>query len=113
MARPKTIKLPGGGEIILKNVDAALVKSLEETIAGASAPDRSNTIVSLAAVEAEEPNYIGKAVGTYHKKNKWAVVVLEFDPNTHQSRITDTLACEDKSECIERFKITVVENELI
>jgi hypothetical protein len=114
MARPRVIKLPNGGELIIKNGTPELVEQLKAVVLGQPAP--------VAAVPQETPQPIVaratvlsfNAVGISDFGGEFFVDKIQYDPIMGQATIVSHVSAGyDRGYAGERFKITVAESDLV
>lgn len=128
MARPRTIKLADGGEVILKNISKercdeitsllTAVKPLVDIKVQTEPEPVLTEFVNVHSNVIETPMVDGKltnvAVGTSHKDNVYSVVVIKYNPFTKQA-IVDSVkpAGHSKAEARSKFATTAMELGLV
>jgi hypothetical protein len=118
MARPRIVRLPGGGEVVMKNVPAEEAERIKAYLLGKEAPAIPTSSTEEEVEEQPEElavlNHV--ALGTYRDNDTrmWNVAVVSFNPYTKQAQVKDTHECgEYKEYAEERFKILSVNLEII
>lgn len=122
MARPRIIRLPDKGEVMLKNIDIVKAAAIQEYIlscydAGqASTPAEAEAEVE-SSVEASNFDADMKHEGlSYFKdrKGNWHVVTLSYNPYTKEAEIKTMENVGDiKNAAINKFKVLCFEKGLI
>ena len=114
MARPRTVRTPDGGEVIMKNVSPELADRIKELVTG-----KVREVVS-SAVEEVEPSakaseYKSRAIGTCVTEGVYATVILGFDVDTNEAEIlsVDKLNSMDRPSAVAGFKIAADRSGLV
>lgn len=98
MARPRVIKHPAGGEIILKNVSADEANRIKSLIAG-------NSPAALPEPEESKSTNLDKPAISLYKDgdNLWRVVILKFDSSSGDATVDEVRIFKSQMEAIETF----------
>lgn len=95
MARPRVIKRPSGGEIILKNLSASEADFITSLIT------QENKAVSA---EVAPDNLDKPAIGIYKDaENLWRVVILKFDSSNGNATVDEVQIFHSQIEAMETF----------
>ncbi len=126
MARPKTIKLEGGGEVILKNCSPEVYVKIKAALnppvqIESSEPEEEEVkeikVISPAASipvsvsTALESN----AIGTFKKdKVGYGIAYIKFNPDTKEAKVDSIeMIGKDRGQTEESFKIGVIKKGIL
>ena len=121
VARPTTIKVPSGGEIILKNCSKETIDSVRALVRAEPKVEetRVEVPIEMAApipISIKESPLSCTGLGVYQHPLtlNWHLCTLKFSPYTKEAKVEyDSPVDKDKATCDERFKIAAVHNNLI
>lgn len=107
MARPRVIRPPCGGEVIIKNVPANEADIITAKILDKPLPDAPPPPAKV---------YTHKALGTRHNLDtlKWELIVVHYNPETGEAgNIEVVLSHLNNRVIFEQFKVLAASNGLV
>lgn len=120
MARPRIIRLPDKGEIMLKNIDIEKAAAIQEYIlscydAGKAVAPSEDEEAKASTENSFVPDLKHEGLSYFKdKKGTWYVVTLAYNPHTKEAEIKEMEAAGDsRNAAINKFKVLCIEKGLV
>lgn len=113
LMRPRIVRLPDGGEVIIKNVAPDKADEIKAYLLNTPTTSESGEATDSQDSSAKAASYTHKALGVVNNNGKLSVVVLNFDPVEGVGVVESTKEALDKYDSTMTFKKLAVEFDFV